>query len=248
MWAKLLAIVLAVGVHMASAQVWTLSDYQDFAQALYEQRDPAVNLLGQQFMAAVEHNPSLNDFIQTHSEYSTASIREYLLGYCHPRGDQRAPSVTEKELCGVLHGVVNRELKAITNPLSRDIVQPILLDFQRRSAEVQGKQGTAIATGMTNNICVLQPDSDACAEFRLFKEADDIQDKTNLNNRLLIFLLRVIPTVGVLLLVIGGYAYIFGDKEKGKSIILYTVVGLLLAYLSYAIVQYILSFLFRNVS
>ncbi|MCB9809369.1 TrbC/VirB2 family protein [Candidatus Peribacteria bacterium] len=100
---------------------------------------------------------------------------------------------------------------------------------------------------VTNNICVLQPDSDACTEFRLFKEIDDVQDKENILNRLLNFMLRVIPTLGVLLLVIGGYAYIFGDKEKGKSIIMYTVVGLVIAFLSYVIVQYILSFLFRNV-
>ncbi len=78
---------------------------------------------------------------------------------------------------------------------------------------------------------------------------DDSESTNNLINRAIIFIARVVGTLGVFTLVIGGYFMVvnMGDDtriSRGKNILLYTSIGLIVTFLSYVIVQYVLSVIY----
>lgn len=69
-------------------------------------------------------------------------------------------------------------------------------------------------------------------------------------DHLIRFLLQALGTFAVLMLIVGGYFLIVseGDEnriQKGKNILFYTVLGLILAFSGYILVQAILSVLFQ---
>ncbi len=73
---------------------------------------------------------------------------------------------------------------------------------------------------------------------------------SNLLNRIIRLLTQILGTVGVALLVISGITMIVssGDENlltKGKTMFLYTVIGIIIGFLSYALVHLIISVAFR---
>jgi hypothetical protein len=72
---------------------------------------------------------------------------------------------------------------------------------------------------------------------------------TNILNRIIKLFAQVLGTFGILMLVIGGVLMITSEGDdnrlqKGKNIFLYTIVGLLVAFVSFIAVQFIISLLF----
>lgn len=93
---------------------------------------------------------------------------------------------------------------------------------------------------------VLQAD-DSSSENELVINDEEIDN--NIIDRTIKFIGRLIGTLGVFALVIGGYFMIISNGEeqritKGKSILFYTIGGLLVAFLAYIIVQYVFSIIF----
>jgi len=80
---------------------------------------------------------------------------------------------------------------------------------------------------------------------------DDVEDETNILNKVLKLLTQVLGTFAVLMLIIGAYYMITsqGDEsqlQKGKNIFFYTVIGLLIAFTSYIAVQFVISLIFTT--
>lgn len=74
-------------------------------------------------------------------------------------------------------------------------------------------------------------------------------DESNLVNRILRYLVMIISTFAILMLILGGYFMVTsqGDEnrlQKGKNIFFYSVIGILVGFSSYAIVQFVLAVLF----
>ena len=75
--------------------------------------------------------------------------------------------------------------------------------------------------------------------------------ETDLISRIISLLARIIGTIAILLLVISGFFMITsrGDEntlQKGKTIALYTVLGVALVFTAYLIVQFVLSIIFST--
>lgn len=73
--------------------------------------------------------------------------------------------------------------------------------------------------------------------------------KNNILNKIIKLFAQILGTFGVLMLVIGGILMITseGDEnrlQRGKNIFFYTVVGLLVAFMSFIAVQFIIALLF----
>ena len=80
---------------------------------------------------------------------------------------------------------------------------------------------------------------------------DNVEGPTNILNRVLKLMTQVIGTFAVLMLIIGGYFLITsqGDEsqlQKGKNIFFYTIVGLLIAFVSFIAVQFVISLIFTS--
>ena len=74
-------------------------------------------------------------------------------------------------------------------------------------------------------------------------------DETSLLNKILRYVIQLVGTFGVLMMVIAGFFMVTSEGDdnrlqKGKNIFLYTIVGLLVAFTSYAVIQFVLSVLF----
>lgn len=77
------------------------------------------------------------------------------------------------------------------------------------------------------------------------KICDDGGDVKGMTQKLINGLLSVLGAIAVIVIVIGGIRYVTSDGDPGKiksakDVILYAVVGLIIAILSYAIVNFIL--------
>jgi len=85
------------------------------------------------------------------------------------------------------------------------------------------------------------------AEIELFSQGNK---SPGFIDRIIQFALQTLGTLAILMMIVAGYFLIAseGDEnriQKGKNIVFYTVIGLLVAFISYALVQFILSILFR---
>ncbi len=79
---------------------------------------------------------------------------------------------------------------------------------------------------------------------------DDSKKDKNIMKRIIDLMVGVLATIGVLLLVISGIMMIVshGDEnllQKGKTMFIYTVLGLVIGFFSYIVVQFIISFIFK---
>ena len=79
---------------------------------------------------------------------------------------------------------------------------------------------------------------------------DMSKDKNNIINQLIKLVAQFLGTLGVLLLVAGGVVMVFahGDEnllQRGKTLLTYTALGLIIGFLSYTIVQLVISFVFE---
>ena len=84
----------------------------------------------------------------------------------------------------------------------------------------------------------------------LLEISSDKNSDRNILNRLITVLITTIGTFAVLMLVIAAFMMIGseGDQnrlQKGKNIFLYTIIGLVVAFTSYMLVQFVLSILFN---
>lgn len=71
----------------------------------------------------------------------------------------------------------------------------------------------------------------------------------NLIQRILGYLITISGTFGVLMLIVGGFFMVTSEGDdnrlqKGKSIFLYTILGLVMIFVSYIVVQFVISLLF----
>jgi len=78
---------------------------------------------------------------------------------------------------------------------------------------------------------------------------NDEDEQSNLINRVIILLTRIVGTFGVLAFVTGGFFMIIanGDEQKiskGKNMMLISSIGLIIAFTSYIIVAYVLSIVY----
>ncbi len=92
--------------------------------------------------------------------------------------------------------------------------------------------------------------SDVSKEINL-DIVDDVEGENNILNRVLKLMTQVIGTFAVLMLIVGGYFMITsqGDEsqlQKGKNIFFYTIVGLLIAFMSFIAVQFVISLIFTS--
>jgi len=87
--------------------------------------------------------------------------------------------------------------------------------------------------------------------FTVFDDPFEQRSDRNITNRLIRLMLRVLPTLAVLLVVIGAYHFVTSTSadstKSGAKVIGFAIGGLVLAYMSYIIVQFVLSVLFTNV-
>ncbi len=89
------------------------------------------------------------------------------------------------------------------------------------------------------------------ANLNIFDITDKEEKDRNILNRILKLMTQVIGTFAVLMLIIGAYYMITsqGDEsqlQKGKNIFFYTVIGLLIAFMSFITVQFVLSIIFTS--
>jgi hypothetical protein len=92
--------------------------------------------------------------------------------------------------------------------------------------------------------------SDSSQEINL-DIVDNVKGETNILNRVLKLLTQVLGTFAILMMVIGAYYMITsqGDEsqlQKGKNIFFYTIIGLLIAFMSYIAVQFVISLIFTT--
>lgn len=78
---------------------------------------------------------------------------------------------------------------------------------------------------------------------------NDTSDK-NLLNRILKYIIQLVGTFGVVMMIVAGFFMVTseGDEnrlQKGKNIFLYTIIGIIVAFTSYALIQLVLSVLFK---
>lgn len=71
----------------------------------------------------------------------------------------------------------------------------------------------------------------------------------NLIQRILSYLITISGTFGVLMLIVGGFFMVTSEGDdnrlqKGKNIFLYTILGLVMIFVSYIVVQFVISLLF----
>jgi len=87
--------------------------------------------------------------------------------------------------------------------------------------------------------------------FNLFNDPFDSRSDKNITNRLIRLMLRILPTLAILLVAVGGYYFVMSTSadstKNGAKVIGFAIGGLVLAYTSYIIVQFVLSILFTNV-
>ena len=86
-------------------------------------------------------------------------------------------------------------------------------------------------------------------EHELKLVTDDPEDDYNIFNRIINLAMGVLGTFAVLMLIVGGYFLVIsaGDEnrmQQGKNIFIYTISGLIVAFLSVLIVQAVFAFLF----
>ena len=87
-------------------------------------------------------------------------------------------------------------------------------------------------------------------EGNLVLASDDQGESTNILDKVLNLMTATVGTVGVLLMIVAGY-YMIGSQgdetniQKGKNIFFYTIIGLIVVFLSYAIIQFIIAMLFQ---
>ncbi len=79
----------------------------------------------------------------------------------------------------------------------------------------------------------------------------DVNKNENILKRVLKLLTQVLGTFAVLMLIIGAYYLITsqGDEsqlQKGKNIFFYTIIGLLIAFMSFIAVQFVISVIFTT--
>ena len=84
----------------------------------------------------------------------------------------------------------------------------------------------------------------------LLEISSEKHSNRNILNRLITLLITTIGTFAVLMLVVAAFMMIGseGDQnrlQKGKNILLYTIIGLVVAFTSYMLVQFVLSILFN---
>ncbi len=89
------------------------------------------------------------------------------------------------------------------------------------------------------------------SQEHLIDIVDDVEGETNILNKVLKLLTQVLGTFAVLMLIIGAYYMITsqGDEsqlQKGKNIFFYTVVGILIAFSSFILVQFVISVIFTS--
>ncbi len=134
-------------------------------------------------------------------------------------------------------------------------------DKQNASQEVQDqKNAAAAAAGAEKLIKMIIKLTDDTGIFdiralQVGREAswtlvDASANETNVINRVIKLLAQVIGTISVLLMVIAGLIMVtsHGDEtvlNRGKDMITYTTIGLVTGFLSYMIIQFLISFLFR---
>jgi hypothetical protein len=81
--------------------------------------------------------------------------------------------------------------------------------------------------------------------------ANDLEKENNILNKILKLLTQVLGTFAVLMMIIGAYFMITsqGDEsqlQKGKNVFFYTIIGLLIAFMSFIAVQFIISIIFTS--
>ncbi len=79
------------------------------------------------------------------------------------------------------------------------------------------------------------------------------EEETNIFSKIIWLLTRLIPTISILILIIGGYFLITAHGEdqqieKGKTIVFYALIGLILSYSSVIIIQLIVGLIFKAAS
>ncbi|GEM_PF-5690479 len=95
----------------------------------------------------------------------------------------------------------------------------------------------------------LRADPDSSQEHLLVVSSQDDDGQRNVLNRFITVLITTISTFGVFMLVVAAFFMIGseGDQnrlQKGKSIFLHTIIGLVVAFTSYMLVQFVLTILF----
>lgn len=119
--------------------------------------------------------------------------------------------------------------------IKRFIVPAILLAAFGLSAALI--PSPVLAANAIDQACVASPDSPIC------------QDQTNVNDIVTVvinILLFIIGIISVVMIIIGGimYATSAGDPSKAgkaKNTILYAIIGLVVAFLAYAIVNWVVA-------
>ncbi len=151
-----------------------------------------------------------------------------------------------------------------------DIIQPPSLSTQRTNKEreiaiekakiipFEKSLGCAnISAGNSRiNFIGSTTSSFALSNINVGKESsldiiENAEGETNILNRVLKLLTQVIGTFAVLMLIIGAFYMITsqGDEsqlQKGKNIFFYTVIGLLIAFMSFIAVQFVISVIFTS--
>ena len=88
--------------------------------------------------------------------------------------------------------------------------------------------------------------------YSLFEDATNPRSDRNIMNRVIRLMLQIIPTIAVFLVIYNGFQYMLsslgGSNKGGTSGIENALIGMVIAFMSYMIVQFMLSVLFKSIS
>jgi hypothetical protein len=140
----------------------------------------------------------------------------------------------------------------------QDALKNMTLNFEKQLALIQAYIGSIkyYAENARTRYKAIETGTFNVGRLSIGNEKDysittDLDSDTNLLNRIIRFLLGIIGTFAIVVIVIGAFFMIIsnGDenlKVQGKTIVAYAVGGVVLAFLSYIIVQFVLGILFAT--
>ena len=132
-----------------------------------------------------------------------------------------------------------------------------------RIKNILASAAVALSVGMTNALPVMASGSHTCPagtkragdSVSSLAECNIVKDDSLIDTIQVIInvILGVLGLVAVVVIILGGVTYVTssgdpGKIKKAKDTILYGIIGLFIALLAYAIVNFVLSSVFGNVS
>lgn len=131
-----------------------------------------------------------------------------------------------------------------------DEAQAVITYLERRQAQIAQKRFYVSSELSDVQDFLSMTDNTTEGSLRIIKNKGEAQDDNNLLDKIIKLISQILGTFGIIMLLVGAIYMIVsqGDEnqlQKGKQILIYTMLGLLLGFMSYTVVQLVLDFIIR---